>query len=266
MAVNSYLKDLGDKLVLTEDERDGIHTSINTLEERMHKYFNPSIIDGFKFGSFTRRTILPRSVDEKSDVDYMVVFADGGEYTPQAYIDRLKRFAERCYKTSVIHQSSPTVVLELNHIKFELVPAYSEYSLYYIPDGRGSWMSTSPNNFNKQLTEANDNNNYKIKPVVRLVKYWNIAKNQRDLPSFEMEQKIADLLHYPQYGLTNYTDYLLKVLKEFYGHFYSYGYTFSAGADRIAKAINDIQDTTRYENNNRPNSALQSIKKVFPEL
>ena len=44
-------------------------------------------------------------------------------------------------------------------------------------------------------------------------------ENQRDLPSFEMEQKIADLLHYPQYGLTNYTDYLLKVLKEFYGDF-----------------------------------------------
>lgn len=56
----------------------------------MHDYFNPSIIEGFKFGSFTRKTILPRSVDEKSDVDYMVVFADGGEYTPQTYLDRLK--------------------------------------------------------------------------------------------------------------------------------------------------------------------------------
>lgn len=267
MTVNSYLRDLGNKLILTEDERDSIGVSINALEERIRGYFNPSITEGFKFGSFTRRTILPRSVDEKSDIDYMVVFADGGEYTPQAYLDRLKRFAEKYYKTSEIHQSSPTVVLELNHIKFELVPAYKEYSdYYYIPDGKGGWMYTSPNSFNTQLTEANNNNNCLIKPVVRLLKHWNIAKNHRELSSYAMEKRIAEVMHYRHSYCTNYADYLYWLLDDFYGYFYHYGYSLSSGGNRLCNAKNSIQDATDCESNGQPEKAIAIIKSVFPEV
>lgn len=267
MTVNSYLKDLGDKLILTQSEKSGIDTSISTLEKRMHDYFNPSIIEGFKFGSFTRKTILPRSVDEKSDVDYMVVFADGGEYTPQTYLDRLKRFAEKCYKTSEVHQSSPTVVLELNHIKFELVPAYKEYSdYYYIPDGKGGWMYTSPNSFNTQLTEANNNNNYLIKPVIRLLKYWNIAKNHRELSSYAMEERVAETMLYGHNYCTNYVDYLYWLLDDFYGHFYHYGYSSSSGCQRICSAKDSVQDAVGYENNGQTDKAMSTIMNVFPEV
>lgn len=105
---------------------------------------------------------MPRKVDENSDVDYMIVFDNSNNYKPQTFLDRLKRFAETKYSTSEIYQSSPTIVLELNKIKFELVPAYNSWGTYYIPDGNGGWMPTYPNDFNDKLTETNNNNSYKI--------------------------------------------------------------------------------------------------------
>ena len=95
-----------------------------------------NIEEKFNFGSYTRVTILQRKADEESDVDYMVVFDNSNNYTPQTFLDRLKRFAETKYSTSEIYQSSPTIVLELNNIKFELVPAYKNLATYYIPEGK----------------------------------------------------------------------------------------------------------------------------------
>lgn len=60
-------------------------------------------------------------MDERSDVDEMVVFSDGS-VTPQTYLSRLKAFVERCYGSSEIDQSSPRSVLELNDITFDVVP------------------------------------------------------------------------------------------------------------------------------------------------
>jgi len=54
----------------------------------------------------------------------MVIFnIYDGQGKPQTYLDRLRELAEVKYSTSEISQSNPTIVLALNHIKFELVPA-----------------------------------------------------------------------------------------------------------------------------------------------
>lgn len=125
MSVNSYLNSLASDLVLSNDENESIKKSISTLETRLKNWFGSAVIESFKFGSYTRGTILPRKVDSDSDIDYMVVFDNSNNYNPQTYLNRLKSFVENYYSTSEIHQSSPTIVLKLNHIKFELVPAYS---------------------------------------------------------------------------------------------------------------------------------------------
>ncbi len=69
-------------------------------------------------------------MDAHSDIDYMVVFEKGG-YNPQTYLDGLRRFVEQRYQNSEIYQSSPTVVLELNHIRFDLVPAIRQWGTTY---------------------------------------------------------------------------------------------------------------------------------------
>ncbi|MHC5234374.1 SMODS domain-containing nucleotidyltransferase [Brucella sp. LJL56] len=208
MSVNSYLVGRASSAVLSEDERKSINTSIATLGTRLDSWFQ---VDGdklqshFRFGSQTRGTILPRRDDQNSDVDYMVVFGKGGR-KPQSYLDRLKKFVEGKYSTSEVYQSSPTIVLELNHIKFELVPALHYYgSTYQIPNGPNDWQSTSPNDFNATLEEKN--NSYLIKPTIRLAKIWNAA-NGYVYNSYLFEKWICDQSFF---FASNQRDYLFTV-------------------------------------------------------
>lgn len=197
MTVNSYLHNKASLANLSQNERDSITRSILTLRARLDAYFGDEVLNHFIFGSHSRGTILPRSMDAESDVDYMVVFTDGG-YQPQTYLDKLKRFAEYHYRTSEIAQSHPTIQLELNHIRFELVPALIYYSDYHIPDksyGYERWISTDPHGCKARLEECNNRHNWYIKPTIRLIKYWN-ATRKRPFESYELEQLIVEHFRY----------------------------------------------------------------------
>lgn len=257
MSVNTYLSDLGSELVLSTTEKSSISTSVDTIKTRLGWYFSSDIEEKKIFGSYVRGTILPRKADEQSDVDLMVVFKNPYGYKPQTFLNKLKAFAEKYYSSSEIYQSSPTIVLELNHIKFELTPAYKLHSFYYIPNGPSDWMYTDPDGFYNTLTQCNVNNSYRIKPVVRLLKYWNIQKNYRDMASFALEKKIAEDMTYAYISCTSYTDYLKKALQTI---------KYSTNSSRVDTAIGHINKALDYENQSMPYSALSEIKKVFPEV
>lgn len=193
MTMNSYLTGLANHAILRDDEKASVQRSITTLQTRLVNHFGNQIGQHFVFGSYSRGTILPRSMDPQSDVDYMVVFTDTG-LQPQSYLDRLRRFAEVQYARSEVAQSHPTAVLELNHIRFELVPAVrSWFSGLQIPgkgSGYQSWQDTDPNGFNQTLSSANQANGNLIKPLVRVMKYWN-ATAKYPFESYALEQHIA---------------------------------------------------------------------------
>lgn len=257
MSVNTYLQGLGSSLVLSSSERSSISTSVDTIKSRLTSYFGSSVTEKKLYGSYVRETILPRKADEKSDVDLMVVFSNPYGYQPQTFLNKLKEFAEYYYSRSEIYQSSPTIVLELNHIKFELTPAYVNYGLYYIPKSSSEWMYTDPDGFYSKLTECNKNNSYIIKPIVRILKHWNIQKNYRDIASFELERKIAEELMYAYFSCTSYTDYLKYALEKIK---YSTNYT------RVNKALDCIAEALRLEADGYPYSAESKIKEAFPEV
>lgn len=261
MTVNSYLSSLASNLVLSSDEKASINTSISTLEYRLELFFGSDIVEKFKFGSSTRDTILPRKADSNSDIDYMIVFNNCNNYQPQTYLNQLKRFAEKYYQTSEIHQSSPTIVLELNHIKFELVPAYKSGCGYYIPNKTGGWMYTDPNDINSNLTKANTKNGSKIKPVIRLLKHWNISKTYRHYESYSLEKKLISSLEYSYFSCTSYSDYVLAAFNALKSECI-YGTTIY---NKIDKAIKDIKEAVDDESK-YPSLVEDEIKRVFPEV
>lgn len=193
MTVNSYLTHLTNHAIVRDQEKLSIQRSIATLETRLKAHFGTQLKSSFIFGSYSRGTILPRNMDAQSDVDYMLIFADS-DLQPQTYLDRLRRFAERYYGRSEIAQSHPTVALELNHIRFELVPAIQNWwGSIHIPaktSGYQSWQDTDPRGFNDRLTTANQANGNLIKPLCRLVKYWN-ATARYPFESYGLEQHVA---------------------------------------------------------------------------
>lgn len=256
MSVITYLQNRASAAVLSGDEEKSINTSISTIKTRLTSHFGTGLSEQFRFGSSTRGTILPRSMDEHSDIDYMVVFSDSS-YMPQTYLDRLKKFAETYYSSSDIKQSSPSVVLQLNHIKFDLVPALKQqYSGYKIPNGPIAWQDTNPNDFNATLTAKNTAELSMIKPTIRLVKYWN-ACNGYIFDSYGLEKYIVGLSYY---GVNNLREYVFTVFDNL-----SLSYDQPQWRkDKLVRAKEIVAKVRQLERDNMPATAEAEIKKLIP--
>lgn len=259
MSVQTHLYSRASSAILSDSEKASIDTSITTLQSRLKSYFGSDLTTHFRFGSSTRGTILPRSMDAHSDIDYMIVFADEN-WKPQTYVSRLKRFAENYYASSDIAQSNPTVVLKLNHIKFDLVPAIKSYfEEYRIPAKASSyqdWMSTSPNNFNSTLTAANTRWGYYLKPAIRLLKYWN-AMAGYVFDSYELEKWAAGCYFS---NCSTVRDYYFALVE---------GNSLEWDAaqwrkDKLERAKAIVKKTKEYEQSAMPLAAEQEIKKLIP--
>ena len=257
MSVLSYLQGRASAGVLSTSEKTSVATSITTLQSRLASHFNAGQLSNhFTFGSYTRETILPRAMDAHSDIDYMIVFAEGG-YQPQTYLDRLRKFVEAKYSTSELYQSSPTIVLELNHIKFELVPALAQlYGGYNIPSGPAAWQFTNPNDFNSSLTVKNQANGYQIKPVIRLLKAWN-AKSGYVFNSYLLEKWVVDLTFW---SCTSLKDYLFFSFDQM-----SVSTSTQWQKNAIERAKANVAQIRKYEADSMPASAESEVKKLIPE-
>jgi predicted nucleotidyltransferase len=258
MSVLSHLQNTADSIKIQDSERTAIDTSISSLSSKLYSYFD-NIESKFVFGSYDRRTILRRSKDANSDVDYMVVFSDGSSWTPQTLMNRLKRFAEAKYSRSEIYQSSPTVVLELNHIKFELAPAYkNSWGTLYIPapaSDYSDWISTYPNTLKDALNEKNRNHQYLIRKLVRLMKYWNV-NNGKVYSSYELEKYVIDK-----------SFWLCSNLKEYFYSAVEGLDTWNLAQykkDKVNRLKEIVTKTKYYEQNNMKISAESEIKKAIP--
>lgn len=217
MNCDTYLKDFSSRLVLKDKEKEHVETSTKYIKSMLYRYFGSEIKEIKVFGSYSRRTVLPRNIDESSDIDIMVVF-NNIDRKPQTYLNQLKVFAEYYYKNSIVRQSLPTVVIELNHIKFELVPGqkafgWSQYfeDMYNIPGRNNEWLNTDVKKFDALLRMANKNNNYKLLPVIRLLKYLNIKKFSYKIPSYQLEHTTARFL-LTQLSDMSYLDLIIVAL------------------------------------------------------
>jgi hypothetical protein len=266
MSVLSHLQNLASRLNIAEIESEKIDRSINTLYKRLGNYFvNGDLKERFRFGSSVRKTMLPRNADYNSDIDYMIVFENANGYKPQTFISRLKKFAEVSYSKSEIYQSFPTVVLVLGHIKFDLVPSYRipYWRNLYIPAPRTyytDWMETDPLSFNIRIDEANKREGFLLKPMIRLLKYWN-ASNGYIYNSYDLEQKIASMSFS---NCANLKDYLFLAIYNLNALDLSGLSEYKRQKVYIAKQI--VITIRQYEVLNCPIMAEEEVKKLLPEL
>ena len=227
MSVNGYLNDLAQRAIVRDNEKNKIQVSIDTIFKRLQQFDESGdlsissknqIDDYFVFGSYKRGTIISRQFDDNSDVDIMVVFGKKFEgfllfeprnnypKKPQTYLNYLKSFAESKYPKSLCRQSFPAVVLELNHIKFDLVPAIiDDCGNYKIPNKQGwyqtkilDWIATNPNDLDKALV-----NNQTLRRLVRVAKIWN-ANQGYIYESYELEKWIVQQCFYGDLSLSEY--------------------------------------------------------------
>lgn len=181
-------------------EKPKIDTSLNSIKKKLKLEFGDRILSIEVFGSFKRKTILPRFYDRKSDIDLLIVFDhENINVNPSTYRKHLHDFAAEYYPNSVSYKSKPSIVIELNHINYDLVPAYVREEGFffptdevYIPKNDTEWMHTDIHGFSEKLEKKNERYQFNVKRIIRLLKAWN-AKVNYPISSYYLEQLIADM-------------------------------------------------------------------------
>ena len=207
--INLYLATLAKKLSVTKEEREKIDTSINYLKGKVWERFQDRLDKVEVFGSYDRDTSLSPSIDQNADVDILVIFKTN-DYQPNTFLNHLNEFAKNLYQRSDVSPDHPAITIELNHVKFELVPAYWEVNTFsdddlMIPAPRNKeikWIETEPQKLKEDLERKNNRENQMITPLVILVKYLNYLHG-KPYDSYIIEQ-FAISRSYPDSGLKNY--------------------------------------------------------------
>ncbi|HWL09993.1 MAG TPA: hypothetical protein VNQ76_16425 [Planctomicrobium sp.] len=192
MSVEALLKTRSAALLPKDCERAAIHSSLNLLAQKLDYHCDPWIESHSCFGSFRRDTDLSRSLYRTIDVDYLIVFEDQRQ-SPQVYMERIRRMVTTQFRKGDILKLSPYVTVQLQQIRFDLVPAIRDsLGEYCIPSPASDfqlWIRSSPCSFDLNLLQQHQRLHYQLKPAIRLLKLWNFLAGNV-FPPFELEEQI----------------------------------------------------------------------------
>jgi predicted nucleotidyltransferase len=190
--INSYYLQLSKTLLFSSDKRERIDKSIEYFKEKIWGQFQDRLQEVVVFGSYSRDTII--SNDNEADVDIVIIYKTR-EVQPDTYLKQIKTFCEDTYRRSTIYQDHPTIVIDMEHIKFEIVPSiYVSSGTVKIPAPKSKelkWVNTNPKDLLTKVQTKDRGNKNLILPVIRILKYWNTL-NDRPFLSFQIERAIID--------------------------------------------------------------------------
>lgn len=201
-----------------------------TKIQNSHKYLRKNYLENlgyvektFLTGSYKKNTLINHS---NNDVDMFVVLKgyDTTTIKPHTILEKLKKDLQNKYTTAKIKKNKPCVVLEFQHIIFELTPVIQinntlqlvlgfENTLeFYMPDvsSANEWIKTeNPRILEKKLSSANQRLDAQLVPLIKMMKQCKLKNNLQNPKSFEMEQLAIDNL----YVTANYRDGIEQLLK-----------------------------------------------------
>lgn len=183
-----------DNISVSDRQEDNIKASLSNIEGYLNdKENNLSVSRTFTNGSYERDTIIR----PLNDIDIFAVLKKddwkdqyGQLPSPQSVLSKIKNYLNGLndYKDKV-KQSRPCVTIELSDKDFDILPSFElENGGYEIPNhDLKSWITTYPEQLTTDLNSTHKNCNYKLKQVIKVVKYWNREKG-KIIPSFHIEE------------------------------------------------------------------------------
>ncbi len=175
---------------LTTNQRSTATTRVGSLKTFFLNNFTmrESV---FPIGSYKRETIcsgerdidLMACLEPYGTTDYWGSYKNDSKACLYWVRDRLNN---RYYATKVSSRKV-CVKLDFTDIVTDVTACFPRQGGgYLMPDGSGGWMATNPPFHATFMTDANKDHDSKLKPLVRLIKAWNIA-NSHHLSSFHVE-------------------------------------------------------------------------------
>lgn len=197
--VSDALKNLLNRIQPTGGEKAAAERHFETIKTRLETVFAAKKFP--KAGSFSRGTFIRG----RSDVD---VFAQipleevwwGNQWkSSNTILERFRREITARLPNTKVGRDVHAIVVEFSDMDIDVVPAAwggfsKEYKrpLYYIPDGDGGWMLTSPEIHNGYIALKNQESGGKLRAVAQLFKFWRVCRTPAiPISSFHIEMVLA---------------------------------------------------------------------------
>lgn len=210
------INSLIDNISVTDRQEENIKASVANLSKHLIKLENDLFVERtFTSGSWERDTIIR----PLNDVDVFAVlskvdWSDNGIKlpNPQTVLTNFKNYLSDLsdYKDKV-SQSRPCVTIKLSDKDFDVLPCFAEPGGgYRIPNSDLSgWTYTFPEQLATEVNIVNKNTNYRLKSLIKVIKYWN-RENDKLIPSYHIEETAIEI-----FTLAKFENYEFAIRKWF---------------------------------------------------
>lgn len=198
-SINKFI----DNITPSDLQDNVVQSAYDNLEGHLNNDDCPlHIKEVFLNGSYIRGTMIRpiNDIDVFAVIDDTDYYVNGSEPNPQTVLNNFKKYLNGLddYEDKC-RQDRPCITIDLSKLHIDVMPALRHAGALKIPNGElNGWMFTDPKSHNERFSDVDRRRDYKVKDVVKAVKYW---KREYDVPvlSFQTEQVacyVFDLLDF----------------------------------------------------------------------
>ena len=265
------INQLIDNITVTDRQEENIKQSLSNIEGYlMDKESELSVDRTFTNGSYERDTNI-RPLD---DIDMFAVLRfddwkdeNGNLPNPQNVLTKFKNFLNGLndYKGKV-KQDRPCITIELSNKSFDILPSFEQTTGgYLIPNyDLKSWTYSYPERLTTDLDSVHKLRNYKVKPTIKAIKYWN-RENNKLIPSYHIEE--VAISTFQIYDFANYEESIRLWFNN--AEFYIQTSKFksiddhTAAVNKIKKLNDKLNDAKNKYDEGKEGEAMQIWKDIF---
>lgn len=263
------IQTLIDNISVTDKQEENISSSVNNIVSTLVEDDTLHLKETFLNGSYERDTII-RPLD---DIDIFAILNDddwkdeyGNLPNPQSVLSKIKNFLDKQHDYSgKVKQDRPCVTVELSNKSFDILPAFEFGNIgYQIPNyDLLSWILSYPKELTDSLNEAHRNYSYKIKDIIKAIKYWN-RLNNKIIPSFHIEEIAIKIFNFDTF--TNYEKSLRKWFNEAEYHLDSQKFKSQNEFEKFKEKLSNTKDKLNEAFKFLEDKKEADAKKIWKEI
>jgi len=175
-------------------------SNVGSTKKRLEKSF--SLKKFQRIGSHARSS----AISSFSDLDFLAVLARneakwGGSFVQSdTVIRKISQDLNDRFTKTTVRKDMQAVVIQFGggQKSMDVVPGFfhemkNKRPVYFIPDGYGGWMETSPEAHNAFINKENMRSGEKLKKVGQLIRYWKFSRaSSIPISSFFIDLLLAE--------------------------------------------------------------------------
>ena len=205
--------ELRDRFLLTQNQSESAKTKVASIKS----FFNEQFVmaeSAITVGSYARGSIIrvERDVDILAPLSYPK-YRETYDDDSQAFLYMVRDALNAKFGSTTVSSKKVAVKLDFTSIAVDVVPCFvRQGGGYFMPNGSGKWMATNPPFHTTFMNEANAEHDAKLRPLVKLMKFWNIA-NGHHLSSLHVELMTERMWRGVNFGDRLYSTLVCETLK-----------------------------------------------------